>query len=50
MFVVISNFSNIKEGKDDEFRERFARTNKAFANSRVVSAGDPWRAATMPLS
>ena len=32
MFVVIINFPPIKEGKDTEFREWFARTNKEFAN------------------
>jgi heme-degrading monooxygenase HmoA len=32
MFVVIINFPPIKEGKDAEFREWFARTNKEFAN------------------
>ncbi len=32
MFVVIINFPPIKEGKDDEFREWFAWTNKEFAN------------------
>ena len=32
MFVVIINFPPIKEGKDEEFREWFAWTNKEFAN------------------
>jgi heme-degrading monooxygenase HmoA len=32
MFVVIINFPPIKEGKDAEFREWFAWTNKEFAN------------------
>jgi heme-degrading monooxygenase HmoA len=31
MFIVISNFPSIKEGKDVEFREWFAWTNKEFA-------------------
>ena len=32
MFVVIINFPRIMEGKDAEFREWFAWTNKEFAN------------------
>lgn len=32
MFVVIINFPPIMEGKDAEFREWFALTNKEFAN------------------
>lgn len=32
MFVVISHFPPLKEGKDAEFREWFSRTNKEFAN------------------
>jgi len=32
MFVAIINFPPIKEGKDAEFREWFAWTNKEFAN------------------
>ena len=32
MFVVIISFPPVKEGKDAEFREWFARTNKEFAN------------------
>ena len=32
MFVVIINFPPIKEGKDTEFQEWFAQTNKKFAN------------------
>jgi heme-degrading monooxygenase HmoA len=32
MFVVIINFSPIREGKDAEFREWFADTNKEFGN------------------
>jgi heme-degrading monooxygenase HmoA len=32
MFVVIVNFPPIKEGKEAEFREWFAWTNKEFAN------------------
>lgn len=32
MFAVIINFPHIKEGKDAEFREWFAWTNKEFAN------------------
>ena len=32
MFAVIINFPSIKEGKDAEFREWFAWTNKEFAN------------------
>jgi heme-degrading monooxygenase HmoA len=32
MFAVIINFPPIKEGKDAEFREWFAWTNKEFAN------------------
>ena len=32
MFVVIINFPPIMEGKDAEFREWFAWTNKEFAN------------------
>ncbi len=32
MFVVIINFPPIKEGKDAEFREWFAETNKVFGN------------------
>jgi len=31
MYVVISNFPPIKEGKDAEFREWFIWTNKVFA-------------------
>jgi heme-degrading monooxygenase HmoA len=38
MFVVIINFPPIKEGKDDEFREWFAWTNKEFANYEGVIA------------
>ena len=34
MFVVIINFPPLKEGKDAEFREWFAWTNKEFANYR----------------
>jgi heme-degrading monooxygenase HmoA len=34
MFIVIINFPPIMEGKDAEFREWFARTNKEFANYR----------------
>jgi heme-degrading monooxygenase HmoA len=34
MFVVISNFPHIKEGKDAEFREWFAGTNKEFGKSK----------------
>jgi heme-degrading monooxygenase HmoA len=33
MFVVIINFPPIKEGKDAEFREWFAWSNKLFAGS-----------------
>jgi heme-degrading monooxygenase HmoA len=32
MYVVIINFPPIKEGRDAEFREWFAWTNKEFAN------------------
>jgi heme-degrading monooxygenase HmoA len=32
MFVVIISFPPIKPGKDEEFREWFAWTNKEFAN------------------
>ena len=32
MFVVIINFPPIREGKDAEFREWFAETNKQFGN------------------
>ncbi len=32
MFVVIINFPPIREGKDTEFQEWFAQTNKKFAN------------------
>jgi len=34
MFVVIINFPPIMEGKDAEFREWFALTNKEFANHK----------------
>ena len=34
MFIVIINFPPIKEGKDAEFREWFAQTNKEFANHK----------------
>ncbi len=32
MFIVIISFPPIKPGKDDEFREWFAWSNKEFAN------------------
>jgi heme-degrading monooxygenase HmoA len=32
MFVIIINFPTIKVGKDTEFQEWFAQTNKEFAN------------------
>jgi heme-degrading monooxygenase HmoA len=34
MFVVIINFPPIVEGRDAEFREWFALTNKEFANHK----------------
>ena len=34
MFVVIINFPPIMKGKDAEFREWFALTNKEFANHK----------------
>jgi len=34
MFVVIVNFPPVREGKDEEFREWFAWTNKEFANCK----------------
>ena len=34
MFVAIINFPPIKEGKDSEFQEWFAWTNKEFANCK----------------
>ena len=34
MFVVIISFPPVKEGKDAEFREWFARTNKVFASHK----------------
>jgi len=34
MFVVIINFPVIKEGKDKEFREWFAWSNKEFINHK----------------
>jgi hypothetical protein len=40
MFVVISNFPSIKEGKDAEFREWFAWTNKEFAKFKGLLAED----------
>ena len=33
MFIVIINFPPIKAGKDEEFREWFAWSNKEFAKS-----------------
>ncbi|MCE5333854.1 MAG: antibiotic biosynthesis monooxygenase [Desulfobacteraceae bacterium] len=34
MFVVFISFPPIKEGKDAEFREWFASTNKTFSNHK----------------
>jgi hypothetical protein len=34
MFIVIISFPPIKPGKDEEFREWFAWSNKEFANHK----------------
>jgi hypothetical protein len=40
MFTVIINFPPIKSGKDEEFREWFAWSNKEFAKQKVLLADD----------